>query len=43
MANGKNIHGDKRNPERHKGYEDPKQTYLDAGGDVLDEAMEAIN
>jgi hypothetical protein len=31
-----------RDPNRHKGFEDPKRTYLDAGGDVLDEAMGAM-
>ena len=39
---GKNKHGNERNPNRHKGYEHPKETFLDAGGDVLDEGMEAM-
>ena len=37
-----NKKGEKRNPNRHKGYEEPKDTFLDAGGDVLDEVMGAM-
>ena len=38
----KNMHGGERDPNRHKGYEHPKETFLDAGGDVLDEVVGAM-
>ena len=40
---GLNKQGKPRNPERHKGYEPHKDTYMDIAGDVLDEGMMAAN